>query len=256
MRPAFSSTVVLLCAFLGANASRADATFRSGPTRVSVIELYTSEGCSSCPPAEKWLGELRSDPGLWRQFVPVAFHVNYWDRLGWRDAFATREFTQRQYAYADTWRSPSVYTPCFVRDGAEWHPRGANAVAVSNPGDAGTLELAWHSDGNCDVAFSSASNSRETENTLDVTIALLGGGILSPVRAGENAGRELRHDFVVLQLVSTPLARAGADAWTAHVVLREPAGAARPPVARRAIAAWITPHGALAPVQAVGGWLP
>jgi len=223
---------------------------------VSVIELYTSEGCSSCPPAEKWLGELRGNPHLWQRFVPVAFHVNYWDRLGWRDAFATREFTQRQYAYADTWRSSSVYTPCFVRDGAEWHPRRGDAVTGSNPDDAGTLKLSWQPDGECDVAFSSASDSREKSNTLDVTIALLGGGILSPVRAGENAGRELRHEFVVLHLVSMPLVRGDANAWSARVPLREPADVSRPPIARRAIAAWITPHGRLAPIQAVGGWLP
>ena len=60
-------------------------TFRSGPRPVPLLELFTSEGCSSCPPAEAWLGELRHDPGLWRDFVPVAWHVNYWDRLGWPD---------------------------------------------------------------------------------------------------------------------------------------------------------------------------
>src|SRR5262249_21741196 len=71
--------------------------FESGPTRVALIELYTSEGCSSCPPAEKWLGTLRDDNGLWKTFVPVAWHVNYWDKLGWPDRFASREGTQREY---------------------------------------------------------------------------------------------------------------------------------------------------------------
>src|SRR5262249_51627062 len=111
-----------LCLLVAAIA-RADVAFRSGPARVALIELYTSEGCSSCPPAEKWLGELSHDPGLWTQFVPVAFHVNYWDHLGWRDALATKIFTAREYAYADAWGAASVYTPCFVRNGREWHPR-------------------------------------------------------------------------------------------------------------------------------------
>src|ERR1700712_4295101 len=77
----------------------------SGENRVHLLELYSSEGCSSCPPAESWLGELRTAPGLWRDFVPVAFHVNYWDRLGWRDRFASKEYTARQYAYSSQWHS-------------------------------------------------------------------------------------------------------------------------------------------------------
>ena len=62
-------------------------TFSSGEQPVPLVELFTSEGCSSCPPAEHWLGELREEEGLWRDFVPVAWHVNYWDRLGWPDKF-------------------------------------------------------------------------------------------------------------------------------------------------------------------------
>ena len=65
-----------------------EASFRSGPQPVWLLELFTSEGCSSCPPAEKWLGALREDPRLWHEFVPVAWHVDYWDRLGWRDRFS------------------------------------------------------------------------------------------------------------------------------------------------------------------------
>src|SRR4051812_18096726 len=108
-------------AFVGclAPALRAEVKFQSGPAQVALVELYTSEGCSSCPAAEKWLAELRGDAGLWTRFVPVAFHVNYWDHLGWRDVLATKQFTQRQYSYAETWSSGSVYTPCVVRNGAE-----------------------------------------------------------------------------------------------------------------------------------------
>src|SRR5690242_13991684 len=83
-----------------AEAETLSQQFRSGPAPVSLLELFTSEGCSSCPPAEKWLGDLREETGLWRDFVPVAFHVNYWDHLGWRDALASAAFTQREHAYA------------------------------------------------------------------------------------------------------------------------------------------------------------
>ena len=85
--------------------------FQSGHTQSSLIELFTSEGCSSCPPAEKWLSALKSNQDLWKKTVPVAFHVDYWDRLGWRDRFAKPEFTSRQQRYAAAWGGDSVYTP-------------------------------------------------------------------------------------------------------------------------------------------------
>jgi len=135
----FKVGVVGLVALRAACAAE-PSRFTSEPARVSLIELYTSEGCSSCPPAERWLGGLRSDPGLWKTFVPVAFHVDYWNRLGWPDRFSNRDFTQRQYAYAEGWSGGSVYTPCFVRDGAEWHARGP--VEVSG-GAAGVLTATY-----------------------------------------------------------------------------------------------------------------
>src|ERR1700758_572188 len=98
--------------------------FESGPTQVNLLELYTSEGCSSCPPAEAWLGEFSESEDLWRAVVPVSFHVDYWDNLGWKDVFSSREFTQRQRLYAESWGSGSVYTPGFVLNGAEWQSWG------------------------------------------------------------------------------------------------------------------------------------
>ena len=86
--------IILLCLF-GASfrALGGDRVFESGPTRAHLIELFTSEGCSSCPPAESWLSKLKNEPGLWKNFVPLAFHVDYWDHLGWKDPFASKEWT-------------------------------------------------------------------------------------------------------------------------------------------------------------------
>src|SRR6266513_2772180 len=94
--------------------------FQSDATQTSLLELYTSEGCSSCPPAEAWLSRLKESPKIWKNFVPVAFHVDYWDRLGWKDSFATAEWTKRQRLYAANWNAQSVYTPAFVLNGREW----------------------------------------------------------------------------------------------------------------------------------------
>jgi len=102
------------------SAGAGDIVLQSGPARASLLELYTSEGCSSCPPAEAWLSRLRDDARLWKEIVPVAFHVDYWDNLGWKDRFASAAFTARQRDYAARWNSGSVYTPGFVLDGQEW----------------------------------------------------------------------------------------------------------------------------------------
>jgi len=215
--------------------------FTSGPERVSLVELYTSEGCSSCPPAERWLGALRDDPGLWKNFVPVAFHVDYWNRLGWPDRFSTREFTQRQYALAAGWDTGSVYTPCFVRDGGEWRPNGS----LSGTGRAGGTLTATYDGTILRAEFEpAAKNSTEIAANCEIHAAILGAGIVSKVTAGENSGETLRHEFIALALVSGPLGR--------ELTLPMPKVAGVP---RHAIAVWVTRRGGFVPLQAAGGWL-
>src|SRR5574339_14875 len=107
---------VLMLLFLCLTANLMSAgpiQFHSSTNRTALLELYTSEGCSSCPPAEAWLSRLKSDARLWKDFVPVAFHVDYWDYLGWRDPFGAAEYSERQRGYAAQWKSRSVYTPGF-----------------------------------------------------------------------------------------------------------------------------------------------
>ncbi len=214
--------------------------FTSGETRTRLLELYTSEGCSSCPSAETWLGGLRDAPGLWRDFVPVAFHVVYWDRLGWRDRFASKEYTARQYAYSGQWGADTVYTPGFVLDGVEWrkslgqHPPSASAEK------AGVLSVEYADDGTCRVKFDASGDH-------EVHAALLGGGITSVVKAGENRGRTLRHEFVALALGRAPL-----ENGRAQLSLPVPLDKA---FSRRALAVWVTRRGELTPLQAAGGWL-
>lgn len=262
MRPfLFFSGVMALVAMSAAVSSNAWAAervpvrFTSGPARVSLIELYTSEGCSSCPPAERWLGQLRDAPGLWRDFVPVAFHVDYWNRLGWPDRFSSRDFTQREYAYAAGWGAESVYTPCFVRDGAEWRTRerpraaaGAGTISAGAPA-AGTLTVTYEG-AILRAEFSPAGETagvdrkKSTAGTYELHAAILGAGIVSPVASGENRGETLRHEFVALALGHGVPGRA--------LALPMPAAAGVP---RHALAVWITRRGSLVPVQAAGGWL-
>ena len=158
----------------------------SGPAQVALVELFTSEGCSSCPPAEQWLADRRTDPGLWHAFVPVAWHVIYWDGLGWADRWAQRAFADRQYAYASAWHGESVYTPCFVRNGREWRPGRADVPERSG----GTLAVRYDPQtGALDATFRPANPTPGL--VFELYAVQLGGGLRSQVKAGENAGRVL-----------------------------------------------------------------
>ena len=218
-------------------------TFESGETQTTLIELFTSEGCSSCPPAEKWMSELKSNPGLWKRTVPVAFHVDYWDRLGWRDRFARSEFTLRQQRYAAVWRIGSVYTPNFVVNGREWKGWFNNGMLSERSENVGKLRVALNGNNEVKATFAGTQTG-----PLKLEVAVLGGNLESDVKRGENSGRKLRHDFVALDLANVDMTKTGAD-WTGQAVLPKAAMLDKP----SAVAIWVTQD--TLPIQATGGWL-
>ncbi len=248
IRPLFSSLVAF--AAMGLNAQSNPVVLESADRQAALLELFTSEGCSSCPPAETWLSGLKHSPGLWQQFVPLAFHVDYWDYLGWRDSWASKGFSDRQRAYAESWRNDSIYTPGFVLNGKEWRewsrpkdgPRSSGAKVGVLKISSGDLKR-WQ------VSFVPASN---VNAEYEVHAALLANGLTSDVRAGENRGRRLNHDFVVTALAKSSL-RIEGNSFQGELFLTE---TAKEQPGRMAIAAWVTRVGRLEPVQAVGGWLP
>ncbi len=221
----------------------ADLTLESGPRKTHLLELFTSEGCSSCPPAEAWLSKLKDDPGIWRDFVPLAFHVDYWDRLGWRDPFASKAWTARQYEYSARWKSSSVYTPGFVLDGREWRNSGVPPASSESPG---TLKLSLTGDDRIIASFQPAAGESKP---LDLHVARLGFGLNINVRAGENSGRKLQHDFVALSLEMAKLSGGKSESRLPAAAGQQDAGS------RSAIVAWVTEPGQIEPIQAVGGWL-
>jgi len=220
----------------------APRVFASGENRTHLIELFSSEGCSSCPPAEAWLNGLRGEPGLWRDFVPVALPVDYWDRLGWADRLASREFTARQYAYAEAWGATTVYTPGFVLDGREWRESAGRKPPAAGT-KAGVLKVEI-GEGRVRVTFAPAV---ATPGNYEVHVAVLAGGIISQVKAGENRGETLAHEFVARSLTAHPLA-AGAAEFALP-------GDRAPDGKRHALAVWVTRPTSLEPLQATGGWL-
>src|SRR5204862_2851379 len=151
--------------------TRPATTFESGETQSSLIELFTSEGCSSCPPAEKWLSALKSNQELWKKIIPVAFHVDYWDHLGWRDRFAKPEFTSRQQRYAAAWGGDSLYTPGFVVNGKEWRDWFGGNVTPTSSAKVGVLRVSFSNDGKLSASFVPATTQ---PGALALNVALLG----------------------------------------------------------------------------------
>jgi hypothetical protein len=241
---------LVLSGALLANAPGAPLTFRSGEKQVGLIELYTSEGCSSCPPAETWISNLKDSPDLWRQFVPMAFHVDYWNSIGWKDRWSSPDFSDRQRAYAAAWKSDTIYTPCFVLNGNEWHS-WFNSRGVSSASDeiAGVLEVKSSDTNHWSAVFIPAALQ---SSAYDVHAALLASGLGSDVTAGENSGRHLRHDFVVISTGQNRLVTKNGAA-KGKFILDLPKGAASGALA---VAVWVTSAEQLAPLQATGGWLP
>ena len=215
--------------------------FQSGSKHTPLLELYTSEGCSSCPPADRWLSKFAMEPDLWKRVVPVAFHVDYWDYIGWKDRFADATFGERQRRYARQGRAGGVYTPGLFVDGREW--RGWRRGRQPQSSGAMTGPLTAVIDGSSvEVTFASATGQKAER----VFLALLGMDRTTVVRAGENRGRTLRQDFVVLDLQEQRLDEAQQRSFS---IPRDP------DAGRQALATWVTDASGLNVLQATGGWL-
>lgn len=169
---------------------------RSGDSVVPVIELYTSEGCSSCPPADRWLSSLPAEPAV----VPLAFHVDYWDSLGWPDRFARPEFTRRQHEQRGINGARVSYTPQVVvqgRDRPDWPRLSLPPTVVPAP-----VDITLQGDGR---SFDAIVRPRAgSPQRLAAFWAVTEDGHRSRVTAGENSGEKLAHDHVVRQLHRVP----------------------------------------------------
>jgi len=217
--------------------------FSSGENKVMLVELFTSEGCSSCPPAEKWLNSLKDDPRLWKQFVPVAFHVDYWDYIGWKDPFANRDYGLRQKTYQRQGNIHTVYTPGMILDGKEWRSWHYKRRVPPTGEIAGNLDVIVNDDKVIASYFPANKQSIEWE----LNIAVLGFQLRSNVIAGENSGRRLEQEFVVLAHEKMT-SRSGKWQTTLPNIKKEYAS-------QIGLAAWVNKKGTQTPVQATGGWL-
>jgi hypothetical protein len=172
----------------------------TGKTPV-VVELFTSEGCSSCPPADALLSELKhAQPVKGVRIIPLEFHVDYWNHDGWTDKFSSAEYTQRQEGYAVRFKKDGPYTPQMVVDGATEfvgnNARGAYSSIVSASDKPKTVEIRPTISGN--RLHVDLENSGEVN--ADVMLAIVEDNLETKISGGENRGKVLRHNAVVRDL--------------------------------------------------------
>lgn len=211
---------------------------QSGDRHVPLLELYTSEGCNSCPPADRWVGSLFQGRVAPQQVVPLAFHVDYWDDIGWRDRFADTRWSQRQDDRARQTGQATVFTPQLLLDGRD---------ASSNP--SGRLQKRWAEAVPASTSIhlqthAAAANMVEADVTVQpkagarpgrVYLALYENGLVSQVKAGENQGATLHHDAVVRALLG-PWPLDGAGRLSRHASLPLAAGQR---IEQSGVAAWV-----------------
>ncbi len=175
---------------------------------VALLELYTSEGCSSCPPADAWLSELPPQLPAER-VVPLALHVDYWNYIGWEDPFSQQQFTQRQRRMGAVNRLATIYTPQFLLNGRDlrhWYQAShvTEQIARINATSAAAqikLKLAYADSNRLRIGAEVRVVDPAASSQAELFLAIYENRLSRQVTAGENAGRTLRHNFVTRKLL-------------------------------------------------------
>jgi len=201
------ATIAVAAAF-AAHAAEPECSTYSGPHTTALVELYTSEGCDSCPAADRWLSSLFGQGFRPDQVVPLALHVDYWDYIGWKDPFAKGEFSLRQRKLAQMKRPVMVYTPQVLLQGQDFRRwsggRFAGEVARINSRPARAriaLAIVAVTPGAIHAELSAMLVDPAEKRNAAVYLAAYENKLASDVAAGENRGRRLEHDFVVREWI-------------------------------------------------------
>lgn len=208
----FALTMLLLPALADAAAPACTAT--SSTVIPPVVELYTSEGCDSCPPADRWFGSLKEQAARGK-VVPLAFHVDYWDYLGWKDRFAHPAFGARHREAASRGGAKVVYTPQVLFEGREFQQwRRVSPEKLSTSGSAkparADLGITAVTTGAQKLRINLTGKLLPGTRAAEAYVAVFENGLSSAVKAGENKGVVLRHDFVVRRWLGPFAFNAGA----------------------------------------------
>ena len=201
-----SSAIVAACACCAAFPAQAGAPCEvsSGPGTAALVELYTSEGCSSCPPADRQLselGKLQSRPGTSLVAIPLGLHVGYWDQIGWKDMFAQKAFETRQARLAAAGKGGFVYTPQFFVNGKElrqWSNALPDAIRKVNgtPAQA-AVTLKWTEGPGNTVQLEASGTAMDAAGERALFVAISESRLVTKVLRGENSNVTLKHDDTV-----------------------------------------------------------
>lgn len=230
---------------------------RSDKEAATTVELYTSECCSSCPNADAWLSSLSDDPAIFSHIIPLAFHVDYWNQLGWDDRFSAPIFSDRQRQLRRNGMISQVYTPGFVVNNREWRGwfnGGQGVTADQLPRSnkhVGVLAAQWPK--NVDTLALSYTPAADDDGNFKLHIAIVGMGLETNVLDGENRGRVLRHDFVVPSHLQYPFG----SSKPGETLTKRVAGPKIPAEGQKksALVVWISKGESPAIVQAVAAYL-
>ena len=169
--------------------------------RYVLVELFTSEGCSSCPPADRVLARLESEQPVENvEIVPLAFHVDYWNYLGWRDEFSSNAFSQRQNDYAGRFGLNSIYTPQMVVDGQKQFTGSQFDTAINSVKETAQTKKAYVEMSLDDKNLSVKINDLPVHDDAYVWLAITENNLQTDVRRGENSGKKLSHEAVVREM--------------------------------------------------------
>jgi hypothetical protein len=258
--------ILILVALLFVCSSEANAQTLTSPNHQTVVlELYTSQGCSSCPPAERWISGFTDDPKLWNELIPINFRVDYWDYLGWKDRYSNPLFSARQRRYQHIGNSRTVATPGFIVNGQGWYgwfyKRGIRAESLSN---AGVLSVSLPESIRLTEDALSEQQEVKSDNIainyelpasntppLMAHLVILGFGLEDHIERGENRGETFVQDFVVLDYASQPLVSGKKSAQSTLTAPKRPDHKA----SRFALAVWVSQLHDPSPIQAVGNWI-
>ncbi|HYX23851.1 MAG TPA: DUF1223 domain-containing protein [Thermoanaerobaculia bacterium] len=223
------SFLALVLAVLASRGGAGEAP-AAGADRTAVVELFTSQGCSSCPPADRLLAKLAHDPQYQGKVIPLSFHVDYWNYIGWQDPFSSARWSDRQKLYgARVFHTNRIYTPQVVVNGRAECVGSEEGQVLGRIGDAlrqepaGRVTLAVDPptpDGHLRVKVGAKLARAAGSGDLDLWVAVYESGLSTPVKAGENASRVLRNDRVVrrFEKALTLPAAAGAEKSTELVL--------------------------------------
>ena len=204
MRNRFSTLfTIALTGLLGGTAGH--SAIAGNVPRMALLELYTSEGCNSCPPTDHWVSSLPQPQFVPQRLVVLAFHVDYWNYLGWPDRFSQRRFTERQQALVRVNGLRTAYTPQLLLNGRDFRDTAGIEKHVAHiNAQPPSVNLALQAERKglaLKTGVSVSPVAQSTQEPIELYVALTENNLVSEVQAGENRGKRLQHDYVVRVLI-------------------------------------------------------